>query len=308
MLDTDAVEKSDPEDVFAVLSDDTRVAILQALWETADHQASFSELRQAVEMRDSGQFNYHLDKLVSRFVKKTDEGYTLTQAGKQINGAIERGSYTMEGTIDPIPLEQPCQTCGGRRIFDYEEEKVSVECNSCPVTYQFVVPPGVFAGYERAALPEVANRYLQTMFNHITTGFCWFCDGHTKPTVGPISERDSIDGSSVEDDAADESEEVSGQSPDDLPLVWYDCQRCGHTATSGLDFALLGHPAVAGFYYEHGIDVRDRLVWEFSEMRTDRMRIRDRDPVRASVTYEVGDDALVVVVDRNFNVVEIENQ
>ncbi|MFT4933083.1 MAG: DNA-binding transcriptional ArsR family regulator, partial [Natronomonas sp.] len=71
----DFVTETEAEEVFAVLADDTRVAILQALWETEDYEASFSELRDAVGMRDSGQFNYHLDKLVGPFVAKAEDGY-----------------------------------------------------------------------------------------------------------------------------------------------------------------------------------------------------------------------------------------
>ena len=39
-----------------------------------DDPRTFSELREAVGMRDSGQFNYHLDKLLGTFVRVTEEG------------------------------------------------------------------------------------------------------------------------------------------------------------------------------------------------------------------------------------------
>ena len=174
------VERDDPEHVFALLSADIRVEILQALWK-ADEPMAFSELREAIDSRDSGQFNYHLDKLVGQFVRKTSEGYELTQAGKRINGAIEAGTYTQEATLEPI--DKTCSYCGGCWTLTYEDEVVNIECGSCEVRYHFLVPPGVFAGYDSEAIPRVASRYLHTMFHQIQSGFCWFYEGRTQPTV-----------------------------------------------------------------------------------------------------------------------------
>jgi len=117
MSEPEFVQKADPEEVFAALSDDTRVAILRALWDADEQVLSFSELREAVGIRDSGQFNYHLGKLVGQFVRETDDGYTLTRAGIQINGAIEAGAYTVEASLDPIDLDSPCPTCDSDRTL-----------------------------------------------------------------------------------------------------------------------------------------------------------------------------------------------
>jgi len=56
-----------------------------------------------VLLRDSGQFNYHLGKLVDRFVTRTEEGCELTQPGIQVNGAIDAGSYTLARRSNPGP-------------------------------------------------------------------------------------------------------------------------------------------------------------------------------------------------------------
>lgn len=60
-------------EAFESLGNVTRLAIQLALWEAkkpgpplselSDPPVSFSELRECVGMRDSGQLNYHLDKL-----------------------------------------------------------------------------------------------------------------------------------------------------------------------------------------------------------------------------------------------------
>ena len=54
------VQQVEPEEAFAALTDETRLEILQELWESDIQTVPFSELRRAVGIRDPGQFNYHL--------------------------------------------------------------------------------------------------------------------------------------------------------------------------------------------------------------------------------------------------------
>lgn len=77
MAEPRIVEPDDPEDVFSLLSDDIRVDVLRTLWE-ADEPLSFSELYEAVGIGASGQFDYHLDEFIDRFVRQTPTGHELT--------------------------------------------------------------------------------------------------------------------------------------------------------------------------------------------------------------------------------------
>jgi hypothetical protein len=284
-------EATGPADAFAALSDGIRVDALRALWD-ADGALAFSELREAVGVRDSGQFNYHLDKLAGRFVRKTDDGYELTVAGRQVNGAIQAGAYTMEGTIDPIALDEPCPACGGSRTLRYEDEIVRVDCEDCDVAATVGVPPGVFAECDRADVPAVASDYLRTVVQQVTNGFCWYCEGRIAPTVLPVVETA---------DRADPPEAFR-----DLPTVRFDCDRCGAEIAVDLGMAMSVHPVVVGFLSDHGVDVRDRSVHEFSALDDESARIRERDPFRASVTYDAGGASLTLVVDEDLDVVAVE--
>lgn len=76
-----------PDDAFAVLGNDTRMKILQTLGE-ADEPLRFSELRDRIGVRDSGRFNYHLDKLTGHFITETDDGYALRPAGTRVVEAV----------------------------------------------------------------------------------------------------------------------------------------------------------------------------------------------------------------------------
>lgn len=300
MDEPEFVEKADPEEVFAALSDDTRITILRALWD-ADEPLPFSDLREAVGVRDSGQFNYHLNKLVGQFVRQADGGYELTQASIRINGAIEAGAYTMEASFDPIDLDTLCPTCSGDRTLYYEDETVRVECESCPTNARFGVPPSVFADCDREAIPEVAGEYLRATFQHITGGFCPFCEGDVHPTVGAIAD--------FLDDPDDPPEEVTEEFLEHvrgLPFVQYECDRCGATPSGSLRATLRSHPAVVSFHYDHGIDVRDLSALDFGGFNPDTELIRQRDPFRASVTFEADGDAITLVVDDALDVLDVE--
>jgi DNA-binding transcriptional ArsR family regulator len=89
----DASDTADATDAFALLSDETRVSILQSLAAAEaspeDPDAlSFSELRTRVGVRDGGLFNYHLRKLRGQFVEKTDDGYRLTTEGRRVESLV----------------------------------------------------------------------------------------------------------------------------------------------------------------------------------------------------------------------------
>ena len=297
MGDPELVEQTDPETVFTALSDSSRIEILQALWEIGE-TATFSELREAVGTRDSARFNYHLDKLVGQFVTKTDDGYELTQAGKQIHGAIEAGAYTVTATIEPIELATPCPVCGGSRTLSYADETVTVDCDSCAAVAQFGVPPSVFADCDREAIPEIAGRYLRTTFRKITSGFCSFCDGPVEPTVRPITEALDSPLEDTRDDLA--------APPEKIPHVKYDCRRCGATPTGGLGLVCLDHPAVVSFYYDRGVDIEAESIWNIIGFPLDRQTIRTTDPIEAAVTYTADGDSITVVVDETLDVVAIE--
>lgn len=68
-----------PDEAFAPLGNDTRVGILQALWDVfesgkGDNAIPYSELFDQVDIRDSGNFSYHLEKLTGPFVRQTRVG------------------------------------------------------------------------------------------------------------------------------------------------------------------------------------------------------------------------------------------
>lgn len=292
------VEQTQPESVFGLLSDDNRVEILCTLWDS-NEPMRFSELRDAVGLRDSGQFNYHLDKLTSQFVEKTDQGYVLTTAGRQINGAIEAGSYTMTGEMEPIEIDQPCGFCGGTRMFYYEDEQARVECDTCPVKARFSVPPSAFVGCDRADIPKVAAEYMRVTLESIDSGFCSLCDGPVEQTVcRAVDSEDWEEGES-------EHEKTVGR-PESLPIVRYECKQCGIEPQGLLNYTLLDHPETVAFYYDHGINLQEQSLLDLRQLGRDCGQVQGTDPFRASVSFAVDGDQLTLVVDKDLTVVDTE--
>ena len=293
------IEKDSPEEVFAVLANETRIDILRSLWERESGKATFSELRTLVGVADSGQFNYHLEKLLGRFVSRTGDGYTLTHQGQLINGALAAGSYTMSGDIEPITLDEPCPSCGGERTLHYEDDRLHVCCSSCPVELGFAIPPGVIAGCERESIPDVASRYIRTSFTHIHNGFCYYCEGRTRPSIGSLREIYGDDISQIKNLPTDLADRI-----DEIPWVQYACDRCTNTATAGLDLVFLDHPAVVDFYYANGVNLQTAPIWTLDISDPSQSAIHERDPFRATVTYHVAEETLILTIDEQLSVIE----
>ena len=289
MSESPVEEEVPPAEAFAALADPVRVAVLEALWVADDHTATFSELRTAVGVEDSGRFNYHLSKLRDRFVTKDDDGYRLRLAGSRVVGALLSGAYTQAGSVESIGMDQPCPYCGSELTFHYEDERVEMACTDCDtVSIQIDVPPGVFADYDHEQLPEVTERYARTTVRQANEGFCTTCEGQIRRRI-----------------AVETPPENATDRPR-IPLVEYECERCGESITADLGTTFLDHPDVVAFHRGHDIDVREVPLWRFVAVDGDSTDIRSEDPLQVSVVYTVGDDRLMITVDDALSVLAVE--
>lgn len=69
-------------EAFSLLGNEDRLAILEVVIQAKHHDSapyplSFSTLRDAVAIRDSGRFSYHLQELTGHFLTRTPAGYAL---------------------------------------------------------------------------------------------------------------------------------------------------------------------------------------------------------------------------------------
>jgi hypothetical protein len=132
-----------PAEAFALIGDETRIAILEALWHVGERPAEFTTLYEMTETDNSAQFNYHLNQLTGHFVRKRDDGYELRTAGERVIQAVVDGSFNAHPDLDPFETGDECTQCRGSLVATYDEEKLAISCPACGHTHgQYSFPPG----------------------------------------------------------------------------------------------------------------------------------------------------------------------
>lgn len=306
--DGDEIREMTADEAFAVLGNDTRMAVLRELWESGEPM-SFTALRETVAPDDTGNFNYHLGKLDGQFVRKTEEGYVLRFAGEQVVRAALSGTITSDPSIPPTETDKRCPYCDAPMKMAYREEAISVRCTNCDgviggelpdgTTVHFEFPPAGLTGRDHEGVIDAAHVLYDSKIATMLKGVCPECAGRV----------------SVSQEVCDNHE------PDDAGLcpscdtrfeVWstFTCDNCRYSRNSAPWFAALNHPAVVAFYHDHGLT--EKLP--FRKLTADNARfvrgIRSTatatDPYRFRTTIPVDDETLVVVMDEELDVLSVE--
>jgi len=293
MSDTGAEEAL--EEAFSVIADETRFGILRALWaahtenlETVDgptlEPVSFSRLRERVGVGDSGRFNYHLDRLVPRFVRSQAEGYVLADAGARAVGAAVSGVYTADDTsLDTTEMDDCTEPdCSGTLQARYADGRMTVECDTCEVNAVVSVPPVVVETHDVGTNPDAVQQFSFTRMQRIVRGFCTLCSG-------PLDRE--VPG-------------VLGESDNQRVTVTHTCEECGNVVRTTAVVLVTDHPAVVSLLDDAGIDYRDIAFWRRPQGVEYREQLRSEDPLRVAVITTVEDERLTLVMDEQLEVVE----
>lgn len=302
-------------DAFALLGDDTRLAILLALWEQYDPHAAenivrFSELFDRIEYDDPGSFSYHLQQLNGQFIRQHPDGggYELRVPGRRFVQAVIAGAGVEDRSVARTEIRQPCPFCGAPTAIEYREGLVTHVCTSCAgVTsdeahrgFLSAVPfdPAGLADRSpdeiRAASRVAAWRQTQIMFD----GLCPAC---SSPVTGWL-------------DACTDHE------PDGLctecgtrfaVLARFECPTCKNHNVSSPKALALFHPAVIAFYEDHGVSTRfhaddaESVRRVFELMDGHEVDLISEEPPRAEVTAHHDGDAIRLTLDETVSVVEV---
>jgi hypothetical protein len=278
-------------DAFEALDGGIRVDILRALAEhrsesPAEPKLSFSGLRERVGVRDSGQFNYHLDVLRDQFVEKTDEGYTLTPVGQQVASALLSGMYDPEVDHDPVELDANCPVCDDALSVAYETGVLRV---LCPNDHGFsnAVPPAAFEGREVETVVGIMALTNQHEIETALEGVCPLCRGPMPPRIVHRSEL---------------------EFPEWAPSYLYvgNCRRCGRGLSHYVGGCVVRHPAVVSLFYDHGVDVRGVPSWQLPFVTADPTVVSE-DPLRLRIDAECGGETVSITVDDEASVVSVED-
>ncbi|MFB6354389.1 MAG: hypothetical protein ABEJ92_09925 [Halobacteriales archaeon] len=292
---------------FATLGNETRLGILLALWDA--HRPgyegaglTFSELRERVGVGDSGQFNYHLEKLVGEFVRKTGTDYSITEAGNRIVRAVVGSVGVEEPTPEPVALSHPCPVCGGATEFQYDDGHVFFCCTECPGLYELsdAKPDGVltsegctrsaFAGRDLLEVYDAVRTRAKTHFENMIQGVCPEC-------IGPVTR------SLVICDAHDSDGVCAGCGSRFEARIELECVVCKQFAQGPVRTLMSFHPDVLALYIEHDIpfayepDPKTMLtprLWPDGELE---QAVLSDEPAAVRVTLEYDRGELAYTID-----------
>lgn len=312
-------EATPPEDAFAALGHEIRLSILWALFERYEPTArpgglmqfeieplSYSALLERLDIDDHGKLNYHLDKLLDRFISRTSEGYELTDAGMKLVQATIAGSILETPTFPPTGVGIDCPLCGAPVEIEYDDGAVRARCSRCPgprprpgqpsgTLFRIDFPPNGFRRTSLAAVLDAAHLFAQNGFMTALEGTCPFCAGETHVSVDACGDhRQGADGICP----------ACGRHP--LTSFVAACESCKQLYTGEVGIALFSHPTVVSFYHDHGFDYRYEPGPPWARTLQYDESLLSVDPLRIRVTIPADDDELVVTVDEGATVVASE--
>ncbi|WP_049927782.1 winged helix-turn-helix domain-containing protein [Halopiger goleimassiliensis] len=274
----------DPADAFALVGNETRLAILEALWAADERPVAFSDLRRAVGVRDSAQFNYHLQQLTGHFVTQVEEGYAFKHAGEKVVRSVIAGSFNEDPSVEPFPVEGSCYACSGSLEATYEDERLAIDCVDCGSGHgEYAFPPGGLNDRTPAEIAAAFDHRVRHLHCLAADGVCPECSGPMETTI--VEAGDCCLGVGIRVDHV--------------------CRQCDHALCSAVGLRLLEHSAVVGFHRERGVSLDDRPYWTLPWCVSDEYtRITDRDPLRLEVTMALEGDRLRVTMDESLDVLE----
>ncbi|MFW6449191.1 MAG: winged helix-turn-helix domain-containing protein [Halobacteriota archaeon] len=300
-------ETVSPEQAFSILGNDIRVEILRTLG-AHDEPLSFTELRNHVGIRQGGQFNYHLEKLVGHFVAKTDAGYELRQPGRRVVQAVLSGAVTEDPMMPPTPVDWwPCPYCGGQVVVGYQQERVERYCTECdgllgateasssPFDTEglgslqaLYLPPAGTQGRDPSAILRAAFIWGYSEWLVAAHDVCPRCSAVVERTVYVCDDHEA-DGFCP---ACGRLDAVSFEA---------ECSNCRFSLSSIASMHLAASSELLDFVTDHGVNpVCDPWDWgwEYEE------ELLSTDPLEARFAFTLDDETLTLTVDEHLDVVE----
>jgi len=254
-------------DAFSILGHETRLAILLALWDAyepwdAETTVPFSELRERVGRPDSGQFNYHLEKLTGQFIRRTEEGYELRRAGHRLVRTIIAGAGIEDPVIDRTDIdrtgvERVCPLCGAPTAITYRDEVLFWVCTGCDGRFgtRDGVPAGTLAGADldpAGFTDRSPDALLEAAFVRGALGLRSALEGVCEACSGPMEGRL----------VACEDHATEGMCPTcerrSAVMARFLCPVCKNHQeyVPSCSWLLMDHPGVVAFCHDHAVPLR----------------------------------------------------
>lgn len=308
-------------EAFSILGNETRLSILLALWDAyephaKDNAVSFTELRGRLGIRQGGQFNYHLDKLVGHFIRKTDQGYELRRAGRLLVQTVISGTSIDEPLLPATEVDETtdtlasatgsysvCPQCGAPTAVTYRDGTIFLLCTECDghrerseLDLDGVLVSGPLdpIGLDNRTPEQAMNAHLIRMRVTMLSakeGVCPRCNSPMDTSL-QICEEHSSDGGC---DNCRHMAAITAQSR---------CRACKTAPRAPPYWRVAMHPEVIAFFYERGTPLLYASDAAHPPEDADQELVSD-DPLRVQVTYECDGDRLEVLVDEELTVLEV---
>lgn len=294
-----------PDEAFAVLADETRLDILRQLGE-ADGALSFSQLFDRVNYETTANFSYHLEKLGGHFVRKTDGGYVLQQAGRRVVESVLSGAVTEAPVVERTPVGKPCPLCGAEIEFRYEQGHLVLYCGSCGGTRggnsptasraehsesdilgHVTLPPAGVRDRSPTEVFDAAEVRTVTEAHALARGVCPRCSAPVTSTVQVCEDHDDGPGH------CDRCDQEFGVT------IAVSCTNCILEQESVFSKHLLAEPQLMAFMIDHGVDPVSPDGFHLFRMEE---RIRSVDPFEAEFTFAAETETLTLTVNEELEV------
>lgn len=302
-----------PDDAFGALGNEIRVRILRELG-AADGPLAFSALYDRLDVDDSAQFNYHLEKLLGHFVRKTAEGYALGRPGRRVVEAILSGAVTDSPELDRTSVDDCCADCGEPLEIQWREGSVEIFCTECgsrweqswgrvgrpqevPSGYlgRLPFPPAGLTDRSPSEILQAAYTWTNLELLAIASDLCPRCGATVETKLHVCEDHERGD----EPCSVCETSYAVRQSAT--------CTNCIYSVGSAASWGLLPDPALLTFLFDHGLNPvapssahrLDRVLNEYDE------EILSVDPLRAEFTFTVDGERLTLEVDDELTVTEV---
>ncbi|RDI69836.1 ArsR/SmtB family transcription factor [Halopelagius longus] len=278
-------DESVDADPFSVLSNETRLRILDTLYEQTNATGladgcSYSTLRTRAAVADKGNFNYHLDVLRNGFVEKAGDEYRLTFSGFETAKMLRASAWRSHESRGPVEIARSSPLVDGDPLVaTYEDSLVRVHPPDGDPVFQIAVRPAGATHRDVPGLVDVMSGLLEEAIASTQHGVCPYC--HAPPERSVVA----ADGRWTYRFVAD-------------------CPECGPLFEVPVGAAVVRHPAVVSFYWRCGVDVREERAWNLDVFGDDAVTPLAEDPLRLQLTVERDDASLTLTLDAAGTVVE----
>ena len=307
-----------PDQAFAILGNEIRLEIIRVLWRAGAayeyddgsdtvEMVSYSELQNEVGVDDNGKFNYHLSELAPHFVRRTDDGYRLSSAGKQIARTVIAVSGA--GSLDfSRELDENCPLCGATVAATYEDQWLRVRCTECNGLFGDQAPVGTLflTNYPPAGLStRNSEQALAAGLYRCALDITYLMYGICRECAGQISSSVTV---------CDVHETEEGQPCDTCGTpfsVWADmkCETCGFAKRLPVEMYATGLVLATELTGNPEMDIDSPAIDEAIELLQNSVETSiTTEPLRVSLCIEVETAVFTFTLNDEMNIVEFDRK